>query len=281
MWRLPILCLTALAAAFALNSCGGDDSDTAGATATGALPDSSGLLFVLRGPAEFEDGRLSIEEADTVDWFTDRPRRRAGTAPAAELAKRWADYGFAAAPPNAALSGDEVDAEVEISSPRADGGALSFDVKKLQGDLPPGDLGEVSVFIDSTSAWATSMHVYAFGQICAGSTTLQNPVVVKAPDTWGLHPVESVVIPEENDEGPELFTAASKGGSTSFEVRYDIACQYGADGVVSLTGSVPDSIFEANKFKCAIVSGGYTGWRCEGSWDTGFHVWGDAWLIDE
>lgn len=121
---------------------------------TGDLPASGSDLFVVRGDAQAEGGRLSVD-TDTVEWFTDRPERRAGVTEVAQLADRWSEFGLVRDPPNAAVAGGSTQTVVELSDPRLDDGSISFAYRPLHGEtLDTGDLGAVSVFVDNSVAGA-------------------------------------------------------------------------------------------------------------------------------
>ena len=87
--------------------------------------------------------------------FADRPVRAAGHALTAHLLEEWAQGSdsFGKDPPNATVSvlskdGSTVkDAVVVLTSPKPDGDNLTFEVKKLEGDLA-GAEGPAAVFID-------------------------------------------------------------------------------------------------------------------------------------
>ncbi len=87
--------------------------------------------------------------------FADRPVRAAGHALTAHLLEEWAQGSdsFGKDPPNATVSvlskdGSTVkDAVVVLTSPKPDGDNLTFEVKKLEGDLAGAD-GPAAVFID-------------------------------------------------------------------------------------------------------------------------------------
>jgi Pentapeptide repeats (9 copies) len=117
------------------------------------LPEESPLLFVLRGEAKVSRDRLSIATR-RVEWFTDRPERRAGISDAAALVRDWHDFGFDQTPPNSALAGDGVDAVVVLSEPVMRKGTVRFTTSTLRGELPRGSLGDISLFIDATTVGA-------------------------------------------------------------------------------------------------------------------------------
>ncbi|MCU1456451.1 MAG: hypothetical protein JWL73_543 [Actinomycetia bacterium] len=129
------------------------------APGTAAPPPRAPTLFVLRGLARTGPGDLAVRIRN-VEWFTDRPVRRAGTMTARTLVRNWQAWGFAHDPPNAALTGHHLDVVVELSAPRVRGGQLHFHVKSVRGHLPHGNLGGVSAFVDATSpATATASTV--------------------------------------------------------------------------------------------------------------------------
>jgi hypothetical protein len=95
--------------------------------------------------------------APNVIIFADRPVRSAGHALTTHFLEEWdpvagADS-FAKDPPNATVSAFDKEATtvkdvvVELTSPKMEGGDLSFKVKVLEGDLAGAD-GPASVFID-------------------------------------------------------------------------------------------------------------------------------------
>ena len=133
---------------------------------TGEIPAAASPLFVVRGSAETDEARISIE-ADTVEWFSDRPERLAGVSDTRELADRWGELGFEKVPPNAALAGGEVQAVVELSDPQFEDGEISFAYEPIGADPPQGDLPDLSVFIDdaglpevTTCAFTLSRSIY-------------------------------------------------------------------------------------------------------------------------
>jgi hypothetical protein len=142
---IGVLAIAFLASVVA--ACGDDEPST-----TGELPREDGLLFVLRGEGNNEGDRFSVD-TQTIEWFVDRPSRRAGRSEASDLVTRWSAFGFDEVPPNAALAGEAVDAVVRLSDPREDGGTVSFAYTVIENgsSVPDGDLGELSVFIDDTS----------------------------------------------------------------------------------------------------------------------------------
>jgi uncharacterized protein YjbI with pentapeptide repeats len=119
--------------------------------------------------------KLTLKGLDrNVTWFSDRPARRTGSFPISGLARSWKGFGFAADPPNAALTytgkgGNPARTViVEISHPRFAEGKLSFAARVLdpktikQPNLadhaaaadrdPTRALRDASLFIDDTAA---------------------------------------------------------------------------------------------------------------------------------
>lgn len=138
----------ALAAASPLASCGGgDESEPTGPTPSGELPERGELLFVVRGPTDVSDGRISIE-TDLVEWFRERPSRQAGAVVADQLVERWPALGFDQDPPNAAVSGAADEVTVSLSDPRSEDGETSFAYEISEGNLSSGEQGFLSLFID-------------------------------------------------------------------------------------------------------------------------------------
>jgi hypothetical protein len=130
-----------------LAACGSTSNECTPAV-TGHLPDTSGLLFVVRGEATVKGNRLEIEAKDVI-WFTDRPQRCAGIGATHEIADKWEAYGFGEDPPNAAAIGRDTEAVVELGEPEAGDGAISFAFKAIQGDLRGVDGDQLSIFIDT------------------------------------------------------------------------------------------------------------------------------------
>ena len=141
---------------------GASDGGPPRSAITGPLPDKGDLLFVMRGQSTVEDGRGPRREerrrgqegqpqasadkrdpgadarlrgdhdriqvkADAVEWFTDRPQRKAGIAAAHELVDRWKGYGFDEQPPNAAVTGPDTDAVVELRKPQKTPDGVAFE----------------------------------------------------------------------------------------------------------------------------------------------------------
>ena len=103
-------------------------------------------LYVLRGPAMVKDDILSVEP-NLVEWFTNRPERKAGQMTAENLSSIW-DKAFKDSAPNAVIVGDEVDAVVKLVSAVSVDRSIDFEYQVIEGQLKNGKLGEVSIFID-------------------------------------------------------------------------------------------------------------------------------------
>lgn len=265
-----------------LGGCGDEDDDGPPTPAvTGPIDEKGSDLFVLRGPASVSDGRIEIE-ADVVEWFNDRPKHQAGVAKAEELVSSWESFGFEAEPPNAALSGEETDAEVELTKPEATSNGVSFAYEPIRGDVASED-GSMSVFIDS-SEWDTDMHVYVnaqWNEICPGSeqfAELRDPVILTAPHDWSTAPPNEWVIPNgASGVAEQIFTAASSNGSTNFKVQYTLVCgDTDYRNTVVFQGSVPDNLFDSDSFSCS-VDGGLA---CKHSEGGGYHVTANAELYN-
>lgn len=264
--------------ALVLASCGGGNDE---GEAHAPLPEQAGLVFVIDGDTDLADGRITLD-SDSVEWFTDRPKRRAGVGGSDELVSNWEDYGFETDPPNAALSGDG-EAVLELSDPRSedDGDGVSFAYRVISGE--PAGSDDAVMFIDS-SGYDTDMHVNVVGAYCSGGNpqTLENPTVVKSPGQWATPPPETFSVSTDNPA--EVFVAADKSGSTNFEVTYEMHCGAGNSdeslGTITLKGSVPDDIFESNSFSCSLDYD-YNGPKCSGGHTSGFHVQGIATISDE
>lgn len=268
----------------------GEGSDASGSSdaspgITGSLPIQADLLFVLRGPATIADGRIEVD-TDAVEWFTERPARRAGVANVAELVEEWKTFGFTQDPPNAALSGEESDGTVVLTKPELTSAGVSFAFRPLHGEANDGEDERLSVFVDG-SEWKTDMHVYVkvvkdpeTGRVgwCGGSeqTVLDDPVINTAPENWSYAPVGSITLSGSNQE---IFTAASKSGNTNFSVTYDVECQGGNGlapvGQVRFKGKVPDNL-NPDEFSCdpanLVPSSHSEHLFCAGGSGTGYHV---------
>ena len=314
--KLRACCLAAICLAGALTGCGGGsqpEDNTAGpprSAISGPLPDKGNLLFVMRGSANViederrpradtraakrtvakrdpkADARLAglhdrIElKADAVEWFTDRPQRKAGIAAAHEFVDRWKGYGFDEQPPNAAVTGPGTDAVVELRKPQKTPDGAAFEAVGIRGELPPKQHENLSLFIDS-SEWKTDQHVYMSNlHFCQeykpegdGSLILTNPQIITAPHNWSVAPPQSFTVPD-NLQDYQVFNAASTSGTTSYEVKYDVSCDgYSTNtypqGEVTLKGKVPDS-WSSNSFSCSTADMPHG--QCGTSYGGGYHA---------
>jgi len=227
--------------------------------------------------------RIEVK-ADAVEWFTDRPQRKAGIAAAHELVDRWKGYGFDEQPPNASVAGPGTDAVVELRNPQKTPNGVAFEAVGIRGELPPKRDAELSLFIDS-SEWQTDMHVYVandeLASYCApeaSTLTLTNPQILTAPHDWSVAPPDSFTVPND-DDGAQIFNAASKTGGTSFAVQYDVNCDGRNRGEVTFKGKVPDSL-SSNSFGCSLT-GNYSNTKCFGHAGSGYHVTSNALFQNE
>jgi hypothetical protein len=101
-----------------------------------------------------QDGKLTLKGVSpTTVVFADRPERLAGHAPTDSIIQDWAEgtNSFAKDPPNADFStfGETgtLNAVVELKNPNLSGDTLTYDVRVLEGNLPPTG-GAGSLFID-------------------------------------------------------------------------------------------------------------------------------------
>jgi hypothetical protein len=113
------------------------------------------FLFVqnARGVA-YADGKLTLKGVSPVTvMFSDRPERIAGHMATERFVPFWKEGkdSFLKDPPNATLSFAEdkqlADVVVELRDPVLDGDNLTYEVKTLEGKLPP-EGGLASLFID-------------------------------------------------------------------------------------------------------------------------------------
>ena len=122
------------------------------------------LLFVQSaGSMSYSDGVLTLKDvAPLTVFFSDRPQRVAGHMPTKSFMQHWTTgkNSFEKDPPNATLSvfhqnAPATDAVVELTSPKVEGGDISFRIKVLSGKVPAQG-GEASLFIDGSdgACWA-------------------------------------------------------------------------------------------------------------------------------
>lgn len=112
-------------------------------------------LFVQNASAMTFDGNtLTLQNiSPRTVMFADRPQRMAGNMDTETLISDWGvgENSFAADPPNASLSvlsgGVEEVSVIELRNPRLHGSSLSYDVRVLEGNVPP-DGAESTLFVD-------------------------------------------------------------------------------------------------------------------------------------
>ena len=98
----------------------------------------------------------------TTLWFADRPERDAGRQSTRSFVREWADFGFAADPPNAVIQHSDSDGvAVELKNPRYDRKAATLTYTAL---IDPGSgkrlartMTDVSVFIDDAGETITPL----------------------------------------------------------------------------------------------------------------------------
>jgi hypothetical protein len=172
-----IACALIAAAVILIAGCGGGSGDDGkrsagdpGSESLAALPALRDLLVVVHGPATVSGTRLTVD-TDTVEWFTDRPKRRAGVAAVSSLAKKWDSFGFADDPPNASIAGGNLETVVELQSPELTDDGISFGFKPLRGELAPADvegLEDLSVVIDDVSQTVNGCEIQPYTS-CPGA----------------------------------------------------------------------------------------------------------------
>jgi Pentapeptide repeats (8 copies) len=172
-----IACALIAAAVTLIAGCGGGSGDDGtrragdpGSKSLAALPALRDLLIVVHGPATVSGTRLTVD-SDTVEWFTDRPKRRAGVAAVSSLAKKWDSFGFADDPPNASIAGGNLETVVELQSPELTDDGISFGFKPLRGELAPADVEgpeDLSVVIDDVSQTVNGCEIQPYTS-CPGA----------------------------------------------------------------------------------------------------------------
>jgi hypothetical protein len=113
-------------------------------------------LMVLNATTARIDGKtLALDGvAKSAIVFSDRPARRAGYMPLADLVALWSTGSFAKDPPNATISAfardgaQLADAVVVLKAPRLEGGKLVFDIAVLEGSIDAAT-GPAALFIDT------------------------------------------------------------------------------------------------------------------------------------
>ncbi len=120
--------------------------------------DNVSLLYVVHGETSVQNNSLSIAP-EHIHWFTDKPVRKAGKMSADNLVDLW-NKDFKASPPNAAITGSDVNAVVEIDQATFNNGKINFEYGVIYGELPNGDLGTASVFIDLATGNDVGQQIY-------------------------------------------------------------------------------------------------------------------------
>jgi len=113
------------------------------------------LLFVQNAQGvSLDNDKMTLKGiSPTTIFFSDRPQRIAGHMTTQEFVPFWSEGkdSFLSDPPNANLSvfseGNVSDAVVEIRNPKLTGQDFSYDVRVLEGKVPPKG-GACSLFID-------------------------------------------------------------------------------------------------------------------------------------
>ncbi len=132
--------------------------------------DASVLFVQTAGGSTFKDGVLTMTDvAPATVFFADRPRRMTGHLGNEGFIKGWAEgkNSFKSDPPNATLSvfnrGERAtQAVVVLTNPKAEGKAIIYQVRVLEGNLPPKG-GESALFIDGAGAPCSPEDNSAYG----------------------------------------------------------------------------------------------------------------------
>jgi hypothetical protein len=113
------------------------------------------LLFVLSGSSgSIEDSTLTLNGVHSVVYFSDRPDRDAGHLAIRDLVDVWSvgSDSFEADPPNAVLSilseDEPVNAVIILKEISNIGTSVQFNFEYIDGEIPEGDFGPASLFID-------------------------------------------------------------------------------------------------------------------------------------
>ena len=127
-----------------------------------AAPEERSYLFVMSAPSGAVDAEtITLRGAPSLIWLTDRPYRDGGQLLPAQLATAWEGLvaGFDGVAPNAVLSVLGEDAVtntvialtgVEAVTPDDTGATADIVLRYtvVDGELPPGEIGTASLFID-------------------------------------------------------------------------------------------------------------------------------------
>ena len=151
-------------------------------------PDAPTYLFVMSAASGSVDAEtLTLHGVPALVWFTDRPDRAAGQLAPETFEAAWPDIvaAFEGVAPNAVLSvlGDDavtntviklvgVDSVTRDASGTADDVVLRYVL--VDGEMPTGEIGTASLFIDDLGGSALVAHWYGavvFGKCPTGSST--------------------------------------------------------------------------------------------------------------
>ena len=136
----------------------GDDESAAACTESSSENEATEFLFVQNAEVASINGEtLTLHHVSpNTAYFSDRPKRVAGSVTTAEWVKRWGSGpdSFANDPPNANLACQDgartVNAVVELESPQLSGDDLSYRILALDGTLPS-SCESARLFIDGAS----------------------------------------------------------------------------------------------------------------------------------
>ena len=112
----------------------------------------------------YKDGVLTLQDVSPMTvFFSDRPQRIVGHVRNDLFLKKWAEgsNSFKSDPPNAVLSVSKdktppTGTVVVLNNPRLNGNNLTYDVRMLEGDLPPTGIMS-TLFIDGSGGdWIKS-----------------------------------------------------------------------------------------------------------------------------
>jgi hypothetical protein len=256
-WMLPLYALLAFAALAPV------------ANAAPAKPSGAGsLLYVqqMRGGSlrHVKGGGLELEltgVSPRVSTFTDRPERRAGTQRLRTFIGGWANSGFAADPPNAALVLDRAPssrdvAMLTLSDPRYDrrNQTLTYRVDPLHAKdstlasftkradpIHPGTFGSASLFVDNGASYGDT--TYITFDITNGTTTSTTLKLRLSDAYWSLPDPPrpggisinstSLSLTGFYADSNELILTVPPG--TSFSLSLDAPIQFGETETPTLT----------------------------------------------
>ena len=172
----------AMALLFAINvSCFADSPAPSSADA------QYNWLFVQSGSSGSFDGKtLTLNGVGATLAFTDRPDRIARHMPTSRLIEAGSvgEDNFKEDPPNAVVSvfrGEKPqNATVVLMAPTLEGTTLSYEIKVLEGEIPP-SFDEVSLFIDRFGRGAALVGGMAIGHAVSSSNQSSTTTAVQCP----------------------------------------------------------------------------------------------------